>query len=175
MIRISKHVHTFSIRVFMCALKFLTCNVACAPCLFLFQNHKFHIRQKRMPKLLKTQMLAMCIFYCKLHMKVMTTENVMLHLHGKNPCVFAILIIFFFKKEQQRNHYWKDSSRNDGFYNTFAACTGTMKTLLPVDENRHFFAITMGRMKPETRADEGSERCCCCCCCYIYSLQLISG
>ena len=70
---------------------------------------------------------------------------------------------FFFKKEQQRNHYWKDSSRNDGFYNTFAACTGTMKTLLPVDENRHFFAITMGRMKPETRADEGSERCCCCC------------
>ena len=83
----------------------------------------------------------------------------------KKPCVFTILSNFFLKKEQQRNHYWKDSSRNDGFYNTFAACTGTMKTLLPVDENRHFFAITMGRMKPETRADEGSERCCCCCCC----------
>ena len=37
-----------------------------------------------------------------------------------------------------------------------------MKTLLPVDENTHFCAFTLGRMKPETRADEGSERCCCC-------------
>ena len=36
-----------------------------------------------------------------------------------------------------------------------------MKTLLPVDENTHFCAFTLGRMKPETRADEGSERCCC--------------
>ena len=40
-------------------------------------------------------------------MKVMTTENVMLHLHGKNqaklvfsknPCVFTILINFFKKR-----------------------------------------------------------------------------
>ena len=91
-----------------------SCWLPCAPCLFLFQNHKFHIRHKRMPKLLKTQMLAMCIFYFKLHMKVMTTENVMLHLHGKNQakwvfsknqCVFTILINLFKKKEQQRNHY----------------------------------------------------------------------
>ena len=35
-----------------------------------------------------------------------------------------------------------------------------MKTLLPVHENTHFCAFTLGRMKPETRADEGSERCC---------------
>ena len=51
-IRMSKHVHTFwRLRVFIRALKFLTCNVACAPCLFLSQNHKFQKRQKRMPKL----------------------------------------------------------------------------------------------------------------------------
>ena len=52
-----------------------------------------HAPKKRMPKLLKTQMLAMCTFYCKLHMKLMTTENVMLHLHGKNQCE-----VRFFKK-----------------------------------------------------------------------------
>ena len=115
-IHISEHVHTFWIsRFFMCALKLLSSNVACASCLFLFKNHKFHMRQKRMPKLLKTQMLAMCTFYCKLHMKLMTTENVMLHLHGKKPmqstffqkthAFLEFWTIFSKKLEQKRNHY----------------------------------------------------------------------
>ena len=47
-IHISEHVHTFWIsRFFMCALKLLSSNVACASCLFLFKNHKFHMRQKK--------------------------------------------------------------------------------------------------------------------------------
>ena len=44
----------------------------------------FKIRKKQQQKVLKSQMLAMFILYCELHMNVMTTENVMLHLHGKN-------------------------------------------------------------------------------------------
>ena len=32
---------------FMCALKLLSSNVACASCLFLLKNHKFHMRQKK--------------------------------------------------------------------------------------------------------------------------------
>ena len=68
--------------------------------------------------------------------------------------------IFFQKKiEQECRHYWNDSSQNDGFINTYAACAGTHKTLLAVNENTLFFAFIGGRMKPETRADEGSERC----------------
>ena len=60
----------------------------------------FKIRKKQKQKVLKSQMLTMFILYCKLHMNVMTTENVMLHLHGKNqskwlfsknPRVFTIL------------------------------------------------------------------------------------
>ena len=78
---------------------------------------------------------------------------------------FLQFCIIFEKHEQECRHSWNDSSQNDGFYNTYAACAGTLKTLLAVDEKTLFCAFTGGRMKPETRADEGSERCCCCCCC----------
>ena len=68
--------------------------------------------------------------------------------------------IIFEKIKQECRRYWNDSSQNDGFYNTYAACAGTLKTLLAVDEKTLFCAFTGGTMKPETRADEGSERCC---------------
>ena len=48
MLRNRMHLHTFWISRFcMCALKLLSSNVACASCLFLFKNHKFHMRQKK--------------------------------------------------------------------------------------------------------------------------------
>ena len=77
--------------------------------LFNNENCKCQDAQKKLEKVVKSQMLAMFIFYCKLHMKVLTTENVMLHLHGKNqakwlfsknPCVFTIFVIFFVKNGQ---------------------------------------------------------------------------
>ena len=75
--------------------------------LFNNENCKCQDAQKKLEKVVKSQMLAMFIFYCKFHMKVLTTENVMLHLHGKNQakwlfskktCVFTIFVIFFVKK-----------------------------------------------------------------------------
>ena len=84
----------------------------------------------------------------------------------KRPRRFYNFAFLFKKNEQECRHYWNDSSQNDGFYNTYAACAGTLKTLLAVDGKTFFCAFTGGRMKPETRADEGSERCCCCCCCW---------
>ena len=82
----------------------------------------FKIRKKKLKqKVLKSRMLEMFILYCKLHMNVLTTENVMLHLHGKNqskrvfsknPGVFTISHNFSKKKCR---HYSNGSSRNDGF------------------------------------------------------------
>ena len=63
--------------------------------------------KKLKQKVLKSRMLEMFILYCKLHMNVLTTENVMLHLHGKNqskrvfsknPGVFTISQNFSKKK-----------------------------------------------------------------------------
>ena len=76
----------------------------------------------------------------------------------KKPAFLQFCIIFE-KIEQECRHYWNDSSQNYGFYNTYAACAGMLKTLLAVDEKTLFCAFTGGRMKPETREDEGLERC----------------
>ena len=77
----------------------------------------------------------------------------------KNQAFLQFRTIFQ-KNKQKCRHYSNDSSRNDGFYNTYAACARTPKTLLAVDEKILFYAFIAGRMKPATRADEGSERGC---------------
>ena len=51
------------------------------------------MRQKKDAKTSQNTDVSNVHFYCKLHMKLMTTENVMLHLHGKNQCE-----VRFFKK-----------------------------------------------------------------------------
>ena len=55
----------------------------CYAMCIVVQQWKLQIRQQTVQKVVKSQMLAMFIFYCQLHMNVITTENVMLHLHGE--------------------------------------------------------------------------------------------
>ena len=150
-------------------------NVACASCLFLFKNHKFHMCQKKDAKTSQNTDVSNVHFLLQI-----TYET---HDHWKCDVAFAWekpMRSTFFQKTHAFLEFWTFFQKNLNknaiitrslhhetffFYNTFAACTGSMKTLLPVDENTHFCACTLGRMKPETRADEGSERCCCYCCC----------
>ena len=104
----------------------------------------------------------------------MVNENVMLKLDGKHTHevsffqkshAFLQVCVFFKKLESiaQTNNF--ESSQNDGFYNTWAACAPTKKTLHAVGEDTRFRGIIRGNRKAEARGDEGSERCCCCCCC----------
>ena len=60
----------------------------------LVQQRKLKVsrfaKKKLKQKVMKSRMLEMFILYCKLHMNALTTEIVMLHVHGKNPkCLFS--------------------------------------------------------------------------------------
>ena len=87
-------------------------------------------------------------------MNVITTENVMLHLHGKNnqsdffqknPHVFTILHHFSKKWNKNVDITGIDSSQSDGFCNTHAACAETHKTLLAVHEKNTFLRVYKGQ------------------------------
>ena len=61
--------------------------------LFNNENCKCQDAQKKLEKVVKSQMLAMFIFYCKLHMKVLTTEKCDVALAWEKPSK-----VTFFKK-----------------------------------------------------------------------------
>ena len=90
---------------------------------------------------------------------------------------FTLLHIPFLEKRRRCSTKCIESSQNNGFYNQCAACIWTKKTLPAVDENTLLCAFMRGRIKPEVRADEGSEQCwcccCCCCCCWLFGCWLL--